>query len=742
MMPHHLGGADRGRRAARIDAAVSEEPRMPDLPALARGAGAALLAAGSVFGAAAQSAAGPLAPREPHDVTVHGDARVDDWFWMRQRDDPRLLPHLQAENAHTETWFAPHRALQQRVYDEMLARLQQDDEAVPERQGRWWYATRTRTGAAYPVHLRWPAVGPDRHFDATAPAQVVFDLNRMAEGKPYLRLGLQTVSPDGRRVAYTTDSTGGRDFVLQVRDIASGTDLDWRVAEVETAAWAADSRTLFYVTMDAAKRSHRLWRAVPGSGAAPVLVHEEPDARFEIAVRATRDGRWLVLQTASMDESDSRVLDARTPTGAWHGVLPRRPGVLYDLDHRAGRFYLRINDTGPDFRLVRVDARAPQQAAPVEVIAAAPGLMLEQVDLFRHHLVVLERRGGLHALRVRDLRRRGAAAEHLVQFDEPSYALRVQRNPEFDTTGFRFAYQSMVTPESVFDLDLDRHTRTLRKRTPVLGGYDPAQYATERLTATAPDGTAVPISLVYRRDLRRDKPQPLLLYGYGSYGIASDPLFAASRLALLDRGVVYAIAHIRGGGDLGHSWYQAGKMAVKQSTFSDFIACAEALVARGFTSPAQLAITGGSAGGLLMGAVVNQRPALFRAVVAEVPFVDLVNSMLDERLPLTVGEFQEWGNPKLVDQYRWIRAYSPYDNLQPGAYPALLVRSGLNDSQVQYWEPVKYVAKLRTLKTDANPLLLKINLQVGHGGSSGRYEALRERAEAWAFLLAQWGIRD
>jgi oligopeptidase B len=573
---------------------------------------------------------------------------------------------------------------------------------------------------------------------------MVFDLNRMAEGKPYLRLALQTVSPDGRRVAYTTDSTGGRDYLLQVRAIATGRDLDWRMPEVDSAAWAADGRTLFYVTMDAAKRSHRLWRAVPGSAEAPVLVHEEPDARFDIAVRTTRDRRWLVLETSSMDESHSRVLDARTPAGNWRTVLPRRPGVLYDLDHRAGRFYLRINDTGPDFRLVTVAARASEKAAPVELIAAAPGLMLERVDVFRHHLVVTERRAGLHALRVRDLRQRGAAAEHLVQFDEPAYTLRAQRNPEFDTTSFRFAYQSMVTPESVFDLDLDRHTRTLRKRVPVLGGYDPALYATERLSATAPDGTAVPISLVYRRDLRRDQPQPqpqpLLLYGYGSYGAPSDPQFGAHRLPLLDRGVVYAIAHIRGGGDLGRSWYQAGKMANKQNSFSDFIACAEALVNRGWTDPSRLAAIGGSAGGLLMGAVVNQRPALFRAVVAEVPFVDVVNTMLDESLPLTIGEFQEWGNPKLAEQYRWIRAYSPYDNLQPGAYPALLVRTGLNDSQVQYWEPAKYVARLRTLKTDTFPLLLKINLQVGHGGSSGRYDALRERAEVWAFLLAQWGI--
>lgn len=713
---------------------------MQQLPRRTRAvlAGAALALAGAAT--LAQPAAGPLAPTEPKDVTVHGDARTDDYFWMRQRSDPRLLPHLEAENAHFAAWMAPHRPLQKTLYDEMLARIQQDDEAVPHREGGWWYSTRTQQGAAYPIHIRRPAVGRDRHFDATAPEQVLFDLNRMAEGKKYLSLGLRAISPDGSRVAYTTDDTGGRDFVLQVRDIASGQDLPWRMPEVSSATWAADGRTLFYVTMDAAKRSNQLWRTVPGNGQPPVLVHEEPDAQRDIEVRRTRDQRWLVLDTGSKDETDSRVLDARRPTGAWRTVLPRRPGVVYELDHRGGLFYLRINDTGPDFRLVTVDARAPQQAPPKELIAAAPGLMLEQVDLFRHHLVVTERRAGLHALRVRDLRRSGPAAEHLVQFDEAAYAVAGQQNAEFDTGSFRFSYQSMVTPSTVYDYQLDSRTRTLRKRQPVLGGYDPARYATERISARAADGTAVPVSLVYRRDLRRPGPQPLLLYGYGSYGFPSDPGFNASRLALLDRGVVFAIAHIRGGGDLGRSWYQAGKLAAKQNTFGDFIASAEALVAKGFTTPAQLAITGGSAGGLLMGAVVNQRPALFHAVVAEVPFVDVINTMLDESLPLTTGEFQEWGNPKLPDQYRWIRAYSPYDNLKPGAYPAMLVRTGLNDSQVPYWEPTKYVARLRTLKTDTSPLLLKVNLQVGHGGSSGRFDALQERAEAYAFLLAQWGI--
>ncbi len=709
----------------------------------------ALAALALPTGAAAQAAnapvpttpAAPVAPRQPHDVSVHGDRRIDDYFWMRQRDDPRLLPHLKAENAHTEAWLAPHRALQKAVYDEMLARLKQDDEALPYRQGAWWYSTRTREGAAYPIHIRRPAVGADRHFDDSAPEQVLFDLNQMAQGKKYLSMNLRLVSPDGLRIAFSTDETGARDYVLQVRDLTTGQDLAWRMPEVSSAAWAADNRTLFYVTMDAAKRSNRLWRVVPGGAGAPVLVHEEPDPQFDIEVSSTRDRRWLVLETGSKDESDSRVLDARDPSGTWRTVLPRRPGVLYDLDHRGGLFYLRINDKGPKFRLVTVDAQAPSLDKAQELMAAGPGQVLQRVDLFANHLVVTERQQGLHSVRVRDLRRSGPEAEYRIGFDEAAYTVRGLQNAEFDTDTFRLVYESMVTPASTYDYQLDTRERTLRKRQPVLGGYDPALYITKRLSARAADGTSVPISLVYRRDLQRKGPQPLLLYGYGSYGVPTDPGFGASRLPLLDRGVIFAIAHIRGGGDLGRSWYQAGKMANKQNTFSDFIACAEALIAQGYTRPSELAIMGGSAGGLLMGAVVNQRPELFAAVVAEVPFVDVINTMLDETLPLTTGEFQEWGNPKVAEQYRWMRAYSPYDNLKPGAYPAMLVRTGMNDSQVPYWEPAKYVARLRTLKTDARPLLLKVNLSVGHGGASGRYDALQERAEAFAFLLAQWGLR-
>jgi oligopeptidase B len=688
------------------------------------------------------SAAGiesPVAPREPHDVSVHGDPRVDDYFWLRNRDDPRTLPYLRAENAYAEAWLAPHAALQEALYQEMLGRIQQDDDSVPMRKGAWWYSTQTRQGEQYPRYLRRRASGPERGLDLTAPEESLLDLNAMAKGQAFLRLGLSTVSRDATRLAYTVDLTGGRDFTLHVKDLGSGAIDAWSVEQVGSAAWANDSRTLYYVTMDETKRANRLWRHVVGAARADELLFEETDELFDIGVAKTLDERFILVGSESKDSTEWRIADAdadgEAPV-ALRVVFARRADVEYQLEHRAGRFYVRINDRGRNFRLVTVDAAAPDLAHVDELIAARAHVMLDDIDVFAGHLVVTERDAGSLQLRVFDL---AAGGEHTVAFDEPAYSVHASGNAEFETTTLRFVYTSLTTPASTFDYDLVTRERVLRKRQPV-PGYEPALYASERVSARAADGTAVPISLVYRKDRKRAGPQPLLLYGYGSYGIPIDPAFSQTRVSLLDRGVVFAIAHIRGGGDLGRSWYEAGKMAHKQTTFDDFIACAEALIAQGRTISAQLAIEGGSAGGLLMGAVVNQRPELFHAVVAEVPFVDVVTTMLDETLPLTVGEFIEWGNPKIAAQYAWLRAYSPYDNLKPGAYPALLVRTGLNDSQVAYWEPAKYVAKLRTLKTDARPLVFKINLEVGHGGASGRFDALREIAEDDVFLLVELGL--
>jgi oligopeptidase B len=508
---------------------------------------------------------------------------------------------------------------------------------------------------------------------------------------------------------------------------------------VSSAAWANDGRTLYYVTMDETKRANRLWRHVLASTGADELLHEETDELFDIGIGKTLDERYLLLGSESKDSTEWSVADADLGADrsfALRTVFARRADIEYDVEHRAGRFYVRINDSGRNFRLVTVDAEVPDLADAEELIAARDRVMLDDVDVFAGHLAVTERVAGSLQLRIIDL---ASGDDHAIAFDEPAYSVHTSGNAEFETATLRFVYTSLTTPASTYDYDLATRERVLRKRQPV-PGYDPSLYASERIFAAAADGTEVPISLVYRSDARRDGPQPLLLYGYGSYGIPIDATFSQSRVSLLDRGVVFAIAHIRGGGDLGRSWYEAGKMARKQTTFDDFIACAEKLIAAGRTTREMLAIEGGSAGGLLMGAVVNQRPELFRAVVAEVPFVDVVTTMLDETMPLTVGEFIEWGNPKIAEQYAWMRAYSPYDNLKPGRYPAILVRTGLNDTQVAYWEPAKYVARLRTLKTDARPLLLKINLEVGHGGASGRFDALREIAEDDVFLLVELGV--
>ena len=681
----------------------------------------------------------PVAPREPKDVTVHGDRRIDDYFWLRKKDDPRTLQYLKAENAYAEAWLAPHAALKEKLYQEMLGRIQQDDDSVPYRKGDWWYSSRTVKGDQYPRYIRRRAVGADRAWDPAGRDETLLELNEMARGQAFLRLGEFAVTPGAMALAYSLDLTGGRDFTLHIRDLATGIDDPWSVPQVSSAEWA-DDRTLYYVTMDETKRASRLWRHMRGAAGPDALVLEEKDELFDLGIGKTRDDRFLVLTSESKDANEQSVLDTSAPAASaeFRVVFARRADIEYHLDHRAGRFYVRINDTGRNFRLVEVDASRPDLGRAEQLIAARDRVMLDDVDAFAEDLVVTERVDGNLQLRVLDLVRGG---EHVVAFDEPAYTVHASGNAEAETRTLRFVYASMTTPASTYDYDLGSRERVLRKRQPV-PGYDPALYQSERVTAKAADGTEVPISLVWRRDMKRQGPQPLLLYGYGSYGLPMDPWFSQTRVSLLDRGVIYAIAHVRGGGDLGRTWYEAAKMARKATTFSDFIACAEALVARGLTTPAQLAIEGGSAGGLLMGVVVNERPELFKAVLAEVPFVDVINTMLDESMPLTVGEFIEWGNPKLPEQYAWMRAYSPYDNLKPGAYPAMLVRTGLNDTQVAYWEPAKYVARLRTLKTDANPLLLRINLEVGHGGASGRFDSLREIAEDDVFLLVELGALD
>ena len=672
----------------------------------------------------------PIATRRPHDASLHGETRIDEWHWLREIDNPEVLAHLHAENAHARAWLAPLDGLRDTLYAEMLARIQEDDDEVPWRKNGWWQWSRTETGRQYPLYLR-------RRDTPAAQEEVLLDLNQLAEGKPFLQLGALEVSPDAALLAYSLDETGALDYTLRVRDLASGTDLPLAIEKTEGAVWGNDSRTLYYLSKDEPRRTHRLWRHRLGQDGADELVFEEPDELFWLDLGKTRDDRWLVLSSASKDTTGLWVLDADDVQAAPRAVLPRRNGIELSLDHRAGRFYLLVNDRGRNFRLVETSAESPSLDDARELIAHRDDVMLEDVDLFARHMVVQERDRGVLKLRVWEL---ASGRSWEVPFDESVYTAEGDVNEEFDTDVFRFEYTSLVTPHSVFDLDMASGERTLRKRQPVLGGYDPARYASEQFMARADDGTEVPVSLVYRRDRRHGEPQPLLMYGYGAYGFASDVYFSSSRLSLLDRGVVFAVAHVRGGGDRGRRWYDEGKLAKKANSFGDFVACAQALVERGWTSPGQLIVEGGSAGGLLVAASANLRPELFRAVVAEVPFVDVINTMLDETLPLTVGEFLEWGNPKERADYETMRRYSPYDNLRRTAYPAMYLRTSLNDSQVPYWEAAKYAARLRTLKTDDHPVLLSINMDAGHGGASGRYDALRERAEVLAFMLWQWGL--
>ncbi|MGH7388717.1 MAG: S9 family peptidase [Candidatus Rokuibacteriota bacterium] len=681
----------------------------------------------------------PIAPRVARLETVHGDRRQDDYFWLRQKDDPEVTAYLEAENAYTDAAMKPTAGLQEQLYAEMLARIKEDDTTVPYRRGGHLYYSRTEKGKQYPIHCR-------KAGSLDAPEQVTLDLNALAEGRPFIALGAYTVSDDGRRLAYSLDFTGFREYTLYVKDLETGALLPERVEQVSTAAWAADDATLLYVTEDHAKRPYRLWRHRLGGSAA--LLHEEADELFRLHVWRSRSRAYLFAASRSFTSGEVRYAPASAPDAAWVMLAPREKDHEYEVEHGGEWFYVRSNGAGlRNFRLVRAPVADPRRERWEELVAHREEVMLEDVDVFARHYVLREREDGLERLRIVAL---ADGTSHHVEFPEPTYDIDQEANAEFEATAYRFRYQSLVTPASVYDHDMTTRALTLLKRTEVLGGYDPARYRSERLHATAPDGARVPLSIVYRvgeANLVGDGhpagggegPAPCLLAGYGAYGIPYPVVFSSNRLSLLDRGVTYAIAHVRGGGELGKRWHDAGRMLAKPNTFTDFVAAAECLVARGHTAPDRLAIEGGSAGGLLVGAVLNLRPDLFAAAVLRVPFVDVINTMLDESLPLTVGEFEEWGNPKIREHYDVMKGYCPYTNLGPWRYPALLVRTSLNDSQVMYWEPAKYVARLRVTKTDDNPLLLKTIMKAGHGGPSGRYDALREAAFDYAFVLTRLG---
>ena len=689
----------------------------------------------------------PVARRHPVEHVIHNDRRIDNYAWLHEKQNPEVIAYLNAENGYSDAVLHGTEAFQKKLYQEMLAKILQTDLSVPYRLRGYLYFTSTEEGKQYPVHRR-------RVEAEGSPEELLLDLNALAEGHSFLGLGSFDVNDDNHLLAYSLDTNGFRQYTLQIKDLRSGETLPELIERVTSAAWAADNRTLFYTVEDeTTKRSYRLYRHSVDSAEPDALLYEERDERFRIQIERTRSGAFLLLTSASHTTSEVRYLPADQPQAEFRVIDQREDAHEYYADHHPGSesgyaggiFYIRTNSTGRTFRLMSAPAEDPRRKFWREVIPTRPKVMLAGADVFQSHLVLFEREDGLPYLRIVNLPHAAPdalAASHRIEFSEPAYNASLGANPEFVTRHLRFQYESFVTPRSVFDYDLQSRERILRKQQPILGGYDPAQYVSERLHATAHDGTRVPISIVHRRDTPRDSSAPLLLYGYGSYGISMPVAFSSNRLSLLDRGMIFAIAHIRGGGELGKPWHDAGRMHHKHNTFTDFIASAEHLIATRYANSKKLIIEGGSAGGLLMGAVSNLRPDLFHTVISHVPFVDVLNTMLDASLPLTVGEYEEWGNPQAAEDYFYMKSYDPYSNLEPKPYPAMLVKTGLNDSQVMYWEPAKYVAKLRTLKTDSNPLLFKINMGAGHGGASGRYDYLREIALDYAFLLRQIGVHS
>ena len=678
----------------------------------------------------------PVARRELKQTPLHGTVLVDEYGWLREKESPEVTAYLNAENAYAEAFMAPLAGLREELYKEMLSHIKQTDVSVPYRDGGWWYYSRTEEGLQYPVFCRKADV------DGAA-EEVILDGNKLAEGHSFMAIGDTDVTDDGRWLAYSVDHTGFRQYTLHIKDLTTGEVLEGTVERVGSIVWAADNRTLLYTVEDEEqKRQYQLWRHVLRSEhSTDVLVFEEEDERFNLSVGRTRDGKFLIMEAGSHTTTESRFLAADDPAGEWTLVAKREDEKEYSIDHRNGLWFIRANDRGRNFRLVTAPVDKPGRENWTELLGHRSEIMLEEVDLFDRFFVCCERENGLPHLRLWSFTENDRAIQaNEIQFPEPVYSAFPHINREFDTRRFRYGYQSLVTPSSVYEYDIETGNSVLLKQVEVPGGFDRELYASERVFATAEDGVNVPVSLVYRKDKREAGKNPLYVYAYGSYGYSLPIGFNANRLSLLDRGVVMAYAHIRGGGDLGKPWHDAGKMMVKRNTFTDFIAAVEYLTASGYGDPSRVAIEGGSAGGLLMGAVTNLKPEIFRAVVSHVPFVDVMNTMLDASLPLTVPEYEEWGNPNEAEYFHYMLSYSPYDNLKPGSYPAMLVKTSLNDSQVMYWEPAKYVAKLRTLKTDEHPLLLMTNMEAGHGGASGRYDYLKEIAFDYAFLIKELGL--
>jgi oligopeptidase B len=671
----------------------------------------------------------PVPTRRDKVLEKHGDRRVDPYYWMREKDNPEVIAYLEAENAYTEAAVAPSAALRERLYQELVGRIQETDFSAPSYFKGYWQYTRTVEGLDYEIYCRRPETMDQAE-------QVLLDGNDLAKGHQYFELGFVESSPDQNVLAYATDYSGAELFEVRFRDLTTGTDLDDVLRDAYYgAAWASDNLTFFYVKTDAAMRPFQVWRHRLGTpGDQDELVLQEDDERFEVSVDPTKSERFIVFSSSSQVTSESSFVRADEPEAAPRVLEPRRQGIEYTVDDQEDRFLILTNDGARNFRLMAAPISDPGRAAWVEVVAEREGVRLNFTDVHKRHAVLGQRSDGLQRLEVLDC---VTGEMHVVDQPDAAYTAFPGSNPVYDSEVMRFFYTSLTAPFSAVDYDMRSRERTLVKEQPVRGGYDRNDYVTERLWATAPDGVQVPISVVRRRDIEKNGGSPTLLNGYGAYEASSDPMFDPARLSMLDRGFVFAIAHVRGGGEMGRGWYEDGKFLNKTNTFTDFIACASHLIDQGYTSASKLAIRGRSAGGLLIGAVVNSRPDLFACAVAQVPFVDVVTTMLDETVPLTVTEYEEWGNPNDVEYYDYMKSYSPYDNVRAAAYPAMLVTGGLNDPRVSYWEPAKWVAKLREANQDRRPVLLQTEMSAGHSGPSGRYESWREEAFITAFVLSQ-----
>ncbi len=678
-----------------------------------------------------QSPQAPVAAIKPHTTNVHGEVLEDNYYWLRERESEAVLDYLKAENAYTDKMTAQSEGLRSKLYDEILGRIKEDDLSVPEKDGPYEYYSRTETGKSYSIHCRKKVGGGEE--------EVVLDENKLAEGLEYFRLSSFDISPDHNLLLYSTDTNGSEKNDVYVKNLTTGNIVEKGITEIAGSLFWVDNTTYYYSRHDDAMRPHKLFKHTFGARAGDVLVYQEDDDRFFLGAGILKSKDYIVMYMGSKITTEIRVLDTSKSDAKFQVLCERKQGVEYDVTKQGDYFYILSNENALNFKLMRCHKDNLAKENWEEIIAHDPTVMLSGLEAFKDYLVIYGRKNGMKSISVMDAK---SGEVNEVEFPEKVYTYWGSENPEYDSETIRFTYSSLISPRTVYDYNLRTKTLDAKKEYEVVGGYDKSQYVTERLEATAPDGTKIPMSIAYKKGLEKNGANPTFLYSYGSYGSSTDPYFSTARLSLLDRGFVFAMAHIRGGGEMGRVWYEDGKFLKKKNTFTDFIACGEHLIAQQYTSKEHIAINGGSAGGLLMGAVTNMRPDLFKVVVADVPFVDVVNTMLDESIPLTVIEYEEWGNPNDKVYYDYMKSYSPYDNVERKDYPHLLITAGLNDPRVQYWEPAKWCAKLRTMKTDQNDLLLKTNMGAGHGGKSGRYGWIEDLAFEYAFIFDKLGIKE